>query len=160
MRPLALLLALAALAACTTPEPRPTACAVPGGFESAIGEVTRLANAFRSENSLTALAPNAALTQAAQDHACFMAQSGTLSHTGAGGSEVSDRMESAGYLWRFAAENIAFGQPFASGVVGSWKGSTGHRKNMLSEDASEIGIGLAASPEGTLYWVMVLGAPR
>lgn len=154
-----------ALAACGGPSARPEAaratnCAVPGGFEDAIGKVIALTNGFRGESGLSNLSAEARLTQAAQNHACYMAATGAFSHTGQGGSQVSDRIEAAGYAWRFAAENIAFGQPFAEGAFNGWKGSTGHRKNMLSESASQIGMGLAASPSGTLYWVMVLGDPR
>jgi len=139
---------------------RSTNCPIPEGFETSLPKVVALTNAFRAEMGLATLQTNSALAEAAQNHACYMAATSNFSHTGQGGSEVSDRMETAGYVWSFAAENIAFGQPFAEGAFAGWKASTGHRKNMLNENATEIGMGIAASPaNGTLYWVMVLGQP-
>jgi uncharacterized protein YkwD len=158
---------LAALAACgSAPEATRSAplvlstCPIPEGFEAGLNQIVALTNAFRAKQALSALEQNALLVQAAQGHACDMAATGRFSHTGSGGTTVSDRMEAEGYGWIFAAENIAYRFPFAEGVFESWKSSTGHRENMLNALASQIGLGVAASPDGTLYWVMVLGSPR
>ena len=43
----------------------------------------------------------------------------------------------------------------------SWRESTsGHREAMLSRDVTEIGIGVATSSTGKVYFCLVLGKPR
>ena len=43
--------------------------------------------------------------------------------------------------WNHVGENIAYGSSTAQGVMNQWMNSEGHRKNILSEDFSEIAIG-------------------
>jgi uncharacterized protein YkwD len=58
------------------------------------------------------------------------------------------------------AENIAAGQRTAPEVVDGWMNSPGHRKNILSRDVSQIGIGFATGGEYGTMWVQVFGTPR
>ena len=133
------------------------ACAVPAGFEPFVVEAVALTNAFRERQGRKALAASTPLAEAAQSHACYMAQTGNFSHKGATGDDVGDRARNAGFNWLYISENIAYGQDFASGAIGGWQGSPPHRENMLSLNARDIGIGLASNADGQLYWVMVLG---
>lgn len=133
-------------------------CARPSGGDAATAGVFAATNLFRQQNGRAALTVSAALKQAAQAQACHMARTGRMSHEGAGGSTVGERARAAGYRWRFIAENVAEGHPTAAAVMDGWQGSRGHRQNMLSERATEIGIGLAER-DGRRYWAMVLGAP-
>jgi len=135
-----------------------TACTVPPGAAAAVEEVLKRTNTFRVTRTRKRVSLNPALMDAAQAHACYMAQSGNFDHTGAGGSSVGDRALSAGYRWSFVSENIAMGHRSGDEVFEGWKGSPGHRDNMLDRDAREIGIAVAASG-GTLYWAMVLARP-
>ena len=156
MRPRAALLAivLAVLPALVS------ACTVPRDPDRIARAVIDLTNALRSDNRVPALGADDRLAEAAQQHACYMARTGKFSHTGSGGSTVGERVTRAGYRWRFVAENIAFGQPDPQSVIASWQGSPGHRRNMLSRDARQIGIGIALDRDSRPYWVMVLAAPR
>jgi len=97
------------------------------------------------------------LTRAAQAHACDMARRNKMTHTGAEGSSVGDRVRAQGYQWRFVAENVAFGYATVQDVVSGWNGSPGHRQNMLAGRATEVGIGRWVNG-GRTYWVMVLAS--
>tara|TARA_Y100000034_G_scaffold129820_1_gene187002 strand:- start:2116 stop:2538 length:423 start_codon:yes stop_codon:yes gene_type:complete len=118
-------------------------------------------NAYRSQYGKTAEArqpvyTNGALSQAAQSHANYMAQTGNFSHRGEGRSTPATRASSFGYKWTAIAENIAWGQSSVQEAVRTWAGSFGHNRNMLG-DFQHIGIGIAADQNGRIYWVTVFG---
>ena len=93
------------------------------------------------------------LTQAAQDHANYMAATGSFSHYSNGGP--AGRAQRYGYPYA-AAENIAMGQQSVSEAFQSWRTSSGHWANITS-GASEAGFGFAISANGTPYWVGMYG---
>lgn len=111
-------------------------------------------NALRAEGGLDSLGVSPALAQAAGGHARDMAKNGFFGHTGSDGSGIGDRARAAGYAFCFIAENIAQGQGSLDAVLEGWMGSTGHRRNILSEGAREF----ALAREGNI-WVMMLGRP-
>ena len=130
-----------------------------------INQVIELTNAEREKAGLKPLTLNNELAQAAQGHSESMATDDFFSHTGADGSNVSDRVEDAGYEYSRAGENIAAGQQTAEEVVEGWMNSTGHRENILNPDFTEIGIGyeLLENDTGSVnynhYWTQVFGTP-
>lgn len=129
-------------------------------------EVTKLTNAFRQANGLSALAMNTQLSRAALWHSQNMGLQDFFSHTGKDGSQPWDRMRAMGYDYSTAAENIAAGYETAQQVVDAWINSPGHRANMLKSDVIEIGVGLFNMPNDggtvdyTYYWTQVFGSPR
>jgi len=118
------------------------------------GDVGTRLNLVRSQRGLSQLAPSNALARAAQAHANDMSQNGYFSHTSPNGGTLVDRVQAAGYPYCFVAENIAQGQQSAAEVMTSWMNSAGHRRNNLSDRATEYGVARA----GGNYWVLVLGS--
>lgn len=118
-------------------------------------------NAERTAAGRSPLTLSSPLTQAAQAHAEDLARRRTLSHTGADGSSVADRVTRRGYRYRRVGENVAFqgGYRDAVQVVDNWMNSSGHRANILQSDFTEIGIGYAASGDRH-YFVQVFGRSR
>lgn len=92
------------------------------------------------------------LEKAAQEHANWMAEHEKFSHRGKNGSSVTDRVTRS---WRTIGENIAYGQRTEKSVMKDWMDSKGHRANILNENFKLIGVGIAASADGTIYWVVV-----
>ena len=45
-------------------------------------------------------------------------------------------------------------------VMNAWMNSSGHRANILNPAFSEIGFAAVTGSNGTIYWTMVLAAPR
>ena len=97
----------------------------------------------------------------AQAYSDYMANANFFSHTAPDGSTLVGRAEAAGYAtWSFLAENLAGGQPTPEKVVTAWMNSPGHRANILSAEATEVGVGHAYKP-GTRfgnYWALEFGS--
>lgn len=119
--------------------------------EAAIIEMT---NTFRKANALQELKPNAALTAAARAFAQYLAGTGRFAHD-ADGRPPQNRALAQGYRYCQVAENLAWhrdsrgfeSRQLAQRVVEGWKGSTGHRANLLLQGATDIGIGVARVPD-------------
>lgn len=130
-----------------------------------IQRVLDITNGYRSQAGLSPLTLNNRLNRAAQGHSESMALDDFFSHTGIDGSSPFDRIESEGYQFRTAAENIAAGYSTPESVVAAWMNSPGHRANILDGSLHEIGIGyyFLANDPGTLtynsYWTQAFGTP-
>jgi uncharacterized protein YkwD len=112
-------------------------------------------NAERQKVGLQPLRLNIALIRAATKHCTWMAQTGTMSHTGEGGSTVGERITAEGYLWRSCGENIAQGQRSVTEVVTAWMNSPGHRANILGQ---YVDVGFAAvTGHGFIFWCTDFG---
>lgn len=118
--------------------------------EAAVIEMT---NTFRAQNKLEGVHANAALTMVARAYATYLAKSGQFSHT-ADGHQSGDRITAGGYAWCQVGENLASAldsrgfasRDLAKTSVEGWINSPGHRKNMLAEFVTEIGVGVARAP--------------
>jgi uncharacterized protein YkwD len=132
-------------------------CAQPGNLVQMRTEIGNALNAQRGANGRKVLAANARLDQAAMAHACWMAQTNTFSHRGAGGSLPKRRIKATGYKTRLTAENIAYGQTTTAQVVAEWMNSPGHSKNILLSGIDEYGLGVAVM-NGRLVWVLDVAA--
>jgi len=124
-------------------------------------------NALRASYGLPAYSINSTLMYTAQSHADFMAATGNVSHTGAGGSSVTDRILSAGYplagdlsLGGFRSENITGGGEGLSAqeAVNQWTGDAAHLNTMISPNLTEIGAGVAVA-NGRVYYVIDCARP-
>jgi hypothetical protein len=119
--------------------------------EIAIVEMT---NAFRKEQKLGALKPNAALTAAARAFADYLGKSGKFAHE-ADGRQPAQRAEAHGYRYCTVAENLALNldsrgfetKDLARKAVEGWKASPGHRANMLRPYVTEIGVAVVRAPD-------------
>ncbi|BEL05492.1 hypothetical protein Q0Z83_036830 [Actinoplanes sichuanensis] len=124
--------------------------------QSVVAEINRLINEQRTGNGCAALTVDAQLTAAAQAHSTWMAQNGTLSHTGDGGSTFVTRAKAAGYA-QPSAENIAMGYRTAAEVVDGWMNSPGHRANIVNCQSKTVGVAAADTADGTPYYTQVFG---
>lgn len=161
-----LLTALAAGAAEAQDGFRPTP-RLPSGNELE-ADIAAGANAFRLQNGLRDLTPNAVLAGEARAYAAYLARTGAFSHT-ADGREPAARAEAAGYAYCEVAENLAridengalvdrLGDRFMSG----WEHSPGHRRNLLDPMVTETGVGVATPPgrRDSFIAVQVFGRPQ
>ncbi len=110
-------------------------------------------NRLRASVGLPAQQLSPELTKAAQDHAWYMARTGSFSHQSNGGP--SGRAARHGFHG-FAGENIAMGQPTIRSVFQSWRTSSGHWSNIISHNRL-AGFGYGISPNGERYWVAMYG---
>lgn len=107
-----------------------------------------------------ALTLDTKLRCAARKHSKDMGLNNFFSHTGSNGSTPWQRITSAGYAYRAAAENIGAGYSTPSAAVTGWMNSTGHCNNIMSASYKHLGVGYyyrAGSPYGH-YWTQDFGA--
>ncbi len=96
---------------------------------------------------------NPALTQAAQDHANYMARTGDFQHYSNGGPQH----RAGRYGFRgFVRENIAYNYRSVEDAFSVWQGSSGHYASIVS-GTDEAGFGYAIGPGGAVYYVGVYG---
>ena len=119
-------------------------------------EVIDLVNKERSKRGLDELEENDILNEVAEIRAEELTEK--FSHTRPNGESCFTAFDEAGYDSNsYAGENMASGQRTPVEVMNSWMHSSGHRKNILSEDYTQIGVGVCKH-SGTYYWVQNFGS--
>jgi LysM repeat protein len=135
----------------------------PGAMQTAAGagassEVIDLVNQLRTANGLASYRVDGALMAAAQAHSEYMAESGDVSHTGAGGSSPAGRAAAAGYSGSGVIENIMSGVDVSAAQAVSWWQNDGtHLTTLLSTSAEDAGAGVASSGD-TVYYTFLVGS--
>ncbi len=115
-----------------------------------IVEMCERNNSLRAEVGLPPQELCLELTRAAQDHAWFMARTGSFSHH----SNLGPSGRAAKFGFRAPIrENIAMGQRGPNEVTQSWMNSSGHRANILGGHRY-VGFGYARG-----VWVTVFANP-
>lgn len=102
-------------------------------------------NIQRTENHSNELKINNQLNKAAQNKATDMVSKNYWSHKTPNGNEPWVFISGTNYAYRKAGENLAYGFDSSSDVVTGWMNSPSHRKNLLDNDFSEVGFGIASS---------------
>jgi uncharacterized protein YkwD len=123
-------------------------------------KLLELTNAARAKEKLPPLAPNPLLFKAARLHSANMAKKGEMNHVLDGKTPVH-RAQAVGYAYRRLAENIAWndGLPLKT-IMDGWMKSKHHRENILQPAFEEIGLGIARSDKGEIYYTQVFGTPK
>ncbi len=123
-------------------------------------EILDLINKEREKKGLEPLAMDENLYEAAQIRAKELVKQ--YDHARPDGSACFTVLDEVGFVYCFAAENIAYTQGALSNpetVMEMWMDSTGHRKNILNTDGDLVGIALVKSGRNT-YWVQIFGKKR
>jgi uncharacterized protein YkwD len=122
-------------------------------------DLVTLTNQVRQSSGLAPLAVDDRLTQAAQIQASAMAALNVMDHTlpGAPLPTLASRLQSVGYGYFWAGENIACNAPDAASVETLWMNSPPHRANILSPVPTSIGVAVAYSSQGEPYYCQVFG---
>lgn len=97
---------------------------------------------------------NTKLEKAAVAHTVYMNETGNFSHQGKKGSWPEDRIKAVGYEWDNVGENIGKGYKDIPAAIVGWKESTGHCKQMMSAEVTEMG----AAKVG-VYWCQKYAKP-
>jgi hypothetical protein len=118
-----------------------------------------LVNEERSKAGANPLKLNDKLDRSADAHTLDQAANNKMSHSGSNGSKLGDRIKNDGYIFSFAAENVAVGQKDPTQVMESWMNSSGHRTNILNPNLTEMGVGAATGQDGRIFWTQDFGTP-
>lgn len=128
------------------PAQRPNTAA---GISQVAQQVIELTNNERRKNGLPPLNTDVSLSNVAQTKTNDMNAKHYFSHTSPTYGSPFDMMRDFGVTYTSAGENIAMGQTTAQQVVTAWMNSEGHRKNILSPNFTNIGVGYTSNGN---YW--------
>ena len=137
---------------------QPPAPPAPADMEAPIIAWTNLA---RMQQGKAPLRVNDDLTRAARMHARNMANQDQMSHS-LDGYTLVDRVRRTGYSYVGLGENIAFvgGYAYPAWMLfDGWMRSEGHYRNIMKDEFTEIGVGVARAQNGKYYACQVFGRP-
>lgn len=115
-------------------------------------EVIRLVNEIRVQNGLKPLTENWELSRVARYKSQDMVDNRYFSHTSPVYGSPFQMIRNFGLSFRYAGENIAYGQRTPQAVVNAWMNSSGHRANILNASYTQIGVGYVANGH---YWTQM-----
>lgn len=120
----------------------------------------QLLNADRVKHGRAALSWDPALAAIAREHSADMRDHGFFGHVSPTTGLHTQRLQTAGYLARGSAENVAHNPRIFEAELGLMH-SLGHRRNILSADMTHGGIGIAGAEDDNgkrRWWVTQLFA--
>lgn len=136
------------------------------GTARVVAGIHRATNAERGAARKNPVRRDRALDAIAQSHAADMARRGYYAHRSPNGTTDTRRALAVGYPHKWAGagrvwimDNIwkvprgRCGRGLARAAVRTWLGSPGHRANMLDGRHVRLGVGVAISRRGTIYFV-------
>jgi hypothetical protein len=114
---------------------------------------TEMISNYRVSHGLGRVTADSTLNRIAHEQAAAMAAKDVLEHDAAGAFSSRMAPSRAGR----AAENIAYGHESFTKTLDQWINSSGHRKNLLMQGATRVGVASAKSAKtGRTYWAMVI----
>ncbi|WP_274237051.1 CAP domain-containing protein [Allobacillus halotolerans] len=127
----------------------------PSQLDDLLEEVVELTNREREVNGLPALEIDKELQDVAQEKSADMAELNYFSHESPTYGSPFDMLDEFEIEYKVAAENIAAGFFDPEDVVNGWMKSEGHRKNILDENVTHIGVGYEEGGEMETYWTQL-----
>lgn len=103
-------------------------------------------NMARDSNHEQALTENQQLDAAAQAKANDMVTRNYWSHEAPDGKTPWDFIIASGYTYQKAGENLAYGFSSSDSAIKAWLNSPEHRANLLGTEYTQVGFGVASSP--------------
>lgn len=122
-------------------------------------QVFTIVNKERMSRGLTALVWDDTLGYVARLKSQDMINKNYFSHQSPTYGSPFQMMQHFGLKFSAAGENIAYGQSTAQQVMNTWMNSAGHKANILSAAYTHIGVGVAKTANGTLYWTQEFTHP-
>jgi uncharacterized YkwD family protein len=141
----------------TQPEKQPTEQNNPATFEA---KVIELVNQERQQNGLEPYQSNQQLSNVARTKSKDMRDKNYFSHQSPTYGSPFEMLKQFNVQYRAAGENIAKGQQTPAEVVNSWMNSPGHRRNILSQQFTQIGVGFAQNKQGETFWTQLFIRPQ
>lgn len=119
-------------------------------------QIVQATNKARLAKDLDKLKVNPKLNFAAQLKANDMVNQNYFGHIAPTGTHYWNFITLAGYPFKSAGENLAFQYTSANAIMKAWLKSAGHRANILGEQYTDVGIGMAyGERNGKKGWYVV-----
>lgn len=117
---------------------------IKGGMATVLSSVlAELTNEERQTEHLPTLSVNPILNKAAEMKAEDMATKGYFAHTSPEGKTPWYWIEKVGYKYQYAGENLAINFTDSKDVTNAWLNSPSHKANIVKENYTEMGTGIA-----------------
>ncbi|WP_078554905.1 CAP domain-containing protein [Bacillus alkalicellulosilyticus] len=110
--------------------------------EGAEQQVLDITNAIRLLHEMDPLQWDAKVAKVAYRHSEDMNVNNYFSHVSPTKGELGDRLDEGEVKYQIAGENIAANYVDSIAAVEGWLNSEGHRKNLLSEEFTHLGVGV------------------
>lgn len=135
------------------------------GIQYSISEqdLLQFTNQARQTNGLSGLEYNEALADAARRKAAHMFSNNYWAHFAPDGTSPWFFINSAGYEYLYAGENLAKGFTDSPTIVNAWLDSPTHRENVLSDKYTQIGFAVVEGNllgEETVLVVQMFGSEK
>lgn len=135
-------------------------------IETLTTRIHSLTNLSRSQNKLSSLTLDEALSRIAKKRSEDMIKNNYFSHTSPSGCDLTCTMKKSGYQTLSWGENLALSHSYhlytlpelAQTFISDWLESSTHRDNLLSKRFTHQGIGVAAVGEKVVVTV-IFAAP-
>jgi hypothetical protein len=124
-------------------------------------KIISLTNGQRNQAGLNTLQINDQLTQAAKAKAQAVLDSQIFDHT-INGKRFSTWIKATGYQYNIVGENLAIDFVTSEGLMRAWMASPEHRENILGDEYTEIGVGIAEGKfagQNTIIVAQIFGDP-
>lgn len=126
--------------------------------------IINITNSYRQDKDLKPLKENAKLDSSAEKKLKDIFDNQYFEHVSPSGIEIEDLVEGAGYKYIIIGENLAMGNfKNDQALVDAWMNSAGHRKNILNENYTEIGVAVGKgilNDNSVFVAVQHFGTPR
>ncbi|PIZ00236.1 hypothetical protein COY62_03685 [bacterium (Candidatus Howlettbacteria) CG_4_10_14_0_8_um_filter_40_9] len=125
--------------------------------------IVDLTNQSRTASGLGVVSGNTALEKAAYAKLTDMFQKNYWDHVSPTGTEAWYFIDSQGYDYKYAGENLAKGFYDANSVFNAWMGSSTHRANLLDNKHKDIGVAVGTGEldgKQTTIIVQLFGSQR
>lgn len=123
--------------------------ALRNGFEAQLFELT---NASRVRHGISPLQLDERVSNTARNHSIDMAKNDYFNHENLQGLSPFERMKADHITFRSAGENLAYGQSSSIFAHEGLMNSLGHRENILLDNYSHLGVGVAFNEESQPYY--------
>jgi Cysteine-rich secretory protein family len=134
-----------------------------GGMAAVLTSVlSDLTNEERKDQNLDILTVNKTLNEAAEMKANDMATYGYFAHTSPQGKTPWYWIEKVGYKYEYAGENLAINFNDSKDVTNAWMESPTHKLNIVKENYTEMGTGIATGiyqGKKTIFVVQIYASP-
>ena len=117
-------------------------------------------NALRQERGLMMLTYSSKLNASANTHAIDISNQKRAWNFGSDASSPQERAEVSGFLGIIRGENVSetYGGEFE--VLQVWLKNELSSKIILDDGSNQLGLGWYQDPNGTIWWVQVLGQSK
>ncbi len=117
-------------------------------------DLVNLLNENRRSLGLSTLRENATLDQVAMEKAQDMVKNGYFAHQSPSGISPWFWFKKAGYVYKYAGENLAVGFADSKTVYDAWFNSPSHKANILNTDYTEVGTAVITGFQGNAILVV------